>query len=204
MKDLIAGVIIKRFGSEEDPEDVIGNIYLLKDEDEESYTKDAKEFATLLNACGRLKNFSVGIGVLLGNIELKKEANDIMKEYKSELIKAMNWFYSNKDRFEKGGNYMIINAHDSIKDSLIGTLSGMILANSGKRGFIIVGMAETHEGEIKVSLRTNSDKIDLREIINKIADGGGHSKACGAYVKKENEDEFIRKIKEELNNLNSS
>jgi len=201
MKDLIAGVILKRFGTEKDPDDVIGNIYLLKNEEEESYTKDAKEFATLLNACGRLKKFSVGIGVLLENNQLKKEANDLMKEYKVELIKAMNWFYANKEEFEKGEKYIIINAHDKIKETFIGTLSGMVLGNSGKRDFVVVGMAETSEGEIKISLRTTSDDIDLREIINKIAEGGGHSKACGAYIKKEEEEEFVKKIKDELSKL---
>jgi RecJ-like exonuclease len=201
MKDLVAGVILKRFGSENNPEDVIGDIYLLKNEDEESYTKDAKEFATLLNACGRLKKYSVGIGVLLGNKKLKKEADDLMKEYKMDIIKAMNWFYSNKNSFEKEDNYMIINAHDNIKDTMIGTLSGMVLANSGKRNFVIIGMAETANDEIKISLRTNSDDIDLREIISKIAEGGGHSKACGASIKKENEAKFIEDIKNELTAL---
>jgi len=198
MKDLVAGVILKRLGSEDKPEDVIGNIYLLKNEEEEDYTRDAREFATLLNACGRLKKYSIGIGALLGNKKLKKEADELMKEYKTDIIKAMKWFYANRDDFEKGSSYIIINAHDSVKDTMIGTLSGMVLGNSGKKNFVVVGMAETSNGKIKVSLRTNSDNIDLREIVSKIADGGGHAKACGATIKKEDEVKFVESIKNEL------
>jgi len=47
MKKLVTGVILKRLGSEKNPEDVLGPIYLLKDEELESPTKDAKEFSTL-------------------------------------------------------------------------------------------------------------------------------------------------------------
>ena len=53
-KKLITSIILRRLGSEKSPEDILGNIYLLKDEEEELPTKDLKEFSTLLNCCGRL------------------------------------------------------------------------------------------------------------------------------------------------------
>ena len=82
---------------------------------------------------------------------------------------------------------------------MIGTLCG-ILCNSSvySDDYIIVGMAYTDEGDIKVSMRTNNNNIDLREIIKEVANGGGHSNACGAFIKKEQEQEFIDKMKNVL------
>ena len=61
MKKLVTGIIMKRF-NEAKPDDVLGDVYILPHEEEESPTRDAKEFATLLNACGRLGRASFGIG----------------------------------------------------------------------------------------------------------------------------------------------
>ena len=193
LKKLITGVILKRFGSEENPEDVLGDIYLLKDED----TKDVREYATLLNACGRLSKPSLGIGTFMKNPILNEKAEKLLKDYKLEIIGALNWFHKNKDSFIKGDKFVIINAEDKIKDSMIGTLCGMVLnSNVYDRNAIIVGMAYTLDG-IKISMRTNGD-VDLRKIIKQIAEGGGHSHACGAFIKREEEEDFINKMKEVL------
>lgn len=193
LKDLITGVILKRFGSEENPEDVLGDIYLLKDEE----PKDVREYATLLNACGRLNKPSLGIGTFMDNDNLKEKAKSLLKGYKLEIIKALDWFHKNKDSFIRGEKFVIINAEDNIKDSMIGTLCGMITgSNVYGRDDVIVGMVYTIDG-IKVSMRTNG-KVDLREIIVKIAEGGGHSSACGAFIKREDEEDFINKMKDVL------
>ena len=44
--------------------------------------------------------------------------------------------------------------------------------------------------------------IDLREIIKEVADGGGHSNACGAFINKDNEKKFIEDMESALNKLN--
>lgn len=199
LKELITGVILKRFGSEENPDDVLGNIYLLKNEDEDSFIKDVREYATLLNACGRLRKPSFGIGVLMENPILREKASELLKNYKMEIIKALNWFHENKSNFIKGEKFVIINAEDNIKDSMIGTLCGIVSnSNVYDRNHVIVGMAHTLEGDIKISMRTNNPKIDLREIIKRVADGGGHSNSCGAFIKKEKEMEFIEEISNAL------
>jgi len=199
LKELITGVILKRFGSEDNPEDVIGDVYLLKNEEDDSYMKDAREYSTLLNACGRLRKPSFGIGTFMGNSSLRIKSNELLKDYKLEIINILGWFNKNKERFVKGEKFLIINAENNIKDSMIGTLCG-ILCNSSvySDDYIIVGMAYTDEGDIKVSMRTNNNNIDLREIIKEVANGGGHSNACGAFIKKEQEQEFIDKMKNVL------
>ena len=209
MKKLVTGIIIKRLGSEKNPDDIFGNMYLLKEEKEESPTKDAREFSTLLNSCGRLKKPSLGIGACLGNKKIKKEAINLLSEYRQELIKSLNWFHSNRKNeniIEKEG-YTIINAEENIKDTLIGTLASIISrSNLYKKGTIIISMANTLEGDIKTSLRlvgSNSD-IDLRKIIKEVikkigaGEAGGHKQACGCSIPQEKEEEFIKTIEENL------
>ena len=57
----------------------------------------------MLNCCGRLNKPSIGIGVCLDNFELKQKANELLRQYKQELINGLNWFYSNKDKLIKKG-----------------------------------------------------------------------------------------------------
>lgn len=210
MKKLVTAIILKRLGSEENPEDVLGPIYLIKDEEEESPTKDAKEFSTLLNAVGRMHKPSLGIGTCLGNAEIKEGAFNLLQEYKRELIDTLNWFYKNKGSntvIEKNG-YVIINAGDNVRDTLIGTLASMISkSNLYKDGTIIVSMAYTLDGYIKISTRLANLKsvpnIDLSKIMKKIIEevggvGGGHSVAAGALIPQEKEKDFIKSLQKHL------
>ncbi|MBU4502394.1 MAG: DHH family phosphoesterase [Nanoarchaeota archaeon] len=208
IKKLTTGIILKRLGSEKNPEDILGNIYLLTDELEESPTKDAREFSTLLNSCGRLRKPSLGIGTCLGNKKIKKEAVALLSEYKQELIKSLNWFYSKRGspRIIEEDGYTIINAEENIKDTIIGTLASIVSrSNIYRPGTIIVSMANTIDGNIKISLRlvgTNKE-LDLREFVKKITkklgvgEAGGHKQACGCLIPQEKEEEFI-KISEEI------
>ncbi|MBI2109866.1 DHH family phosphoesterase, partial [Candidatus Woesearchaeota archaeon] len=49
IKKVVTAIILRRMGSESNPEDVFGPIYLLPEEPDESPTKDMREFSTLIN-----------------------------------------------------------------------------------------------------------------------------------------------------------
>jgi RecJ-like exonuclease len=209
MKKLITGIIMKRVGVEKNPEDIIGNIYILTEETEESPTRDAREFSTLLNSCGRLKKPSLGIGTCLGDKKSKQEAISLLNSYKQELIRSLNWFYMNKGNgkiIEKDG-YVIINAENNVKETMIGTLASIISrTNLYSEGTVVVSMANTIEGNTKTSLRLvgNNPETDLRDIIKQIADkigveeAGGHKQACGCLIPREKEEDFVRTAQEIL------
>ena len=202
MKNLVAGVILTRIG-EKNPEDVLGNVYLLKEEDHESPTKDAKEFATLLNACGRLDKASLGIGACLGDEKIKKKAIALMADYKREIISSMRWYDQNKNssRIIKGSGYLIINAQDQIRPTLAGTMASMVSRSNGIKEKFILSMAQIADGTTKVSLRMSEhgNGVDLKQIISEIVNGlpnceaGGHSNAAGALIATEMEEEFIKR-----------
>ena len=203
-KKLVEGIIMKRV-NEENPEDILGNIYTLTNENKESPTRDAKEFATLLNACGRLKKASLGIGTCLGDKRITQKAIKHLQEYKRAIMESMRWYNSNKedkDIITQPG-FMIINAKENIYPTMIGTIASIISkSNDIKEGTYIMSMARADDGTTKVSMRIASKRrdagvsVDLRGIVDDIAkqtggEAGGHQYAAGAIIQTEKEEEFI-------------
>jgi len=211
MKKLVTGVIMKRL-NEENPEDVLGNVYLLREEEHESPTKDAREFATLLNACGRLGKASLGIGACLGDKKIKEKAIKSMEGYKKEIVNAIKWYEENKEsRFViKDNGFVIINAQDKVMHTLIGTLASILSkSNSFKEKTYIMSMARLIDENTKVSLRISgrSKDVDLKRVIEKIVYGiegceaGGHANAAGALIPSDKEEKFIERAKEVLGSI---
>ena len=127
---------------EDNTEDVLGNVYILKNEKEESPTRDAKEFSTLLNACGRMDKASLGIGACLNDPKLKKKAISLMTVYKKEIVNSLRWYDDNKDGefVIKENGLLIINAQDKIRPTLVGTLASILSHSSGAGDRFIFSM----------------------------------------------------------------
>ncbi|MFH1505843.1 MAG: DHH family phosphoesterase [archaeon] len=206
-KKLIAGIVMKRSDSE-DPEDIFTNVYELPGEENGLPFRDAREFSTLLNACGRMNNASLGIGVCLGDKKMKEKAIASLKDYKKEIVNAMKWYKANKDSefITKGKGYMIINAEDKVLPTMIGTISSILSnSNSIDAGTFILGLAQNVDGTTKVSFRyagQNHDN-DLKEIISSIVkeaggEAGGHKDAAGAIIETANEKKFLEVAKRVL------
>ena len=203
MKKLVTGIILRR-ENEENPEDILGNIYVLEDEKLESPMRDAKEFSTLLNACGRMGKASLGIGSCLGDKKIKDRALQNLLNYKREIIGALRWYDDGGGSVMKDEGFVIINAKDSIRASIIGTLASIISkSNKVKDGTFIMSLAQIGDGYTKVSMRMAGNKnIDLREIIKEITEkadcgeAGGHMHAAGALIDTAKEEEFIKEAKE--------
>ncbi len=207
IKKLVSGIILRRL-SEDSPEDVLGNVYILNDEKRESPFRDAKEFSTLLNACGRLDRASLGIGVCLGDKKNKEKAMKSLNGYKREIINAIKWYNENKEdnNVTKGRGYIILNVENNIRGSIVGVLASIISkSNDFKEKTFIMSMADMMNGYYKVSLRLSgrNKDIDLREVVKKITDNvggeaGGHMNAAGAMIKEDDVDRFIKTAKQVL------
>jgi single-stranded-DNA-specific exonuclease len=211
-KRLATAIIIKRAG-EQKPEDIFGYTYLLVKEQEESPLKDAKEFSTLLNACGRMDKASLGIGACIGNEAAKQRAIQQLTEYRKEIISAVKWYEENRNtqyvHAEKG--FVIINAQDFIHFTFVGTLASILSKSNEFEGrTYILSMAYRLDNTIKVSLRiadrNKQEDSDLRSILMKLAsfvggEAGGHLEAAGAIIPLDKEEEFIAAAKEILRSL---
>ena len=197
-KKLASAIILERLKmKEEESEDIFGNIYILHERVEE--IEDAREFATLLNACGRMGNPEIGLALCLGNYSVLDKALEILNDYRKLISSSLRIA---KEMIREEGKISYFIAKDKVPDSIVGTITSILLnslfINSPK---ILVGFANS-EDLVKISMRTNME-INLRELvanaIKKIGgEGGGHEKAAGAYIPKGFEEKFIEFIKGEL------
>jgi len=185
-------------------------VYILPHEEEESPTRDAKEFATLLNACGRLGRASLGIGACLGDKKIRQQAIRSLTDYKKEIVNALNWYNENKfsDDVFWGNRFVIINAKTNVMSTMIGTLASILSkSNVMTNNNFILSMARALDGSTKISLRTTNNthgNFDLRKVIEEAIEGignsesGGHQNAAGAVVPTDKEIDFIEAAKEVL------
>jgi single-stranded-DNA-specific exonuclease len=196
---LLSSIILRRTG-EDNPEDIFGKSYILLDE--EPPFKDAKEFSTILNACGRMGKPSLGVGACLNDRLLKKKAVACLEEYRKELVKAIRWYEDNKNKEDViiSSNLLLLNAKNSIMYTVAGTLAS-ILSNSAEitSGTHILTLAYCDSSTIKASIRIagKNKEVHLKDTLFGITKElsncqiGGHKNAAGAYIPRELEKEFI-------------
>ncbi|MBT4352585.1 DHH family phosphoesterase [archaeon] len=202
-KEKLKKAIIEKRKDEKTPEDILGVRYILVNQENSSPTKDAKEFSTLLNACGRLGHYAIGVGACLNDSKSKEEAYEVLKEYRRKITEGMNWYEENKFNEKKillKDGYIIINAKDEIIPTIIGTLSS-IVSYSGyfqKKTFILSMARIIEKNKTKISLRCSKrdDGADLRSIISEImktvnGESGGHVNAAGGTILTSVEEDFI-------------
>ena len=204
---LASAIIIERLkGKSITPEDIFGDIYIINDRKDE--LSNAREFATLLNACGRLGRADLGIRLCYNDEKALIEARELMNEYRKHLSEYINWIrdnVSNEDVIKIGKHACFILGKDKIKDTMIGTVTSILLSsdivNNNK---FIFGMAYTEEGDIKISARAPREaNLSVRDILIEVikqvgGEAGGHPKAAGATIPKGREEEFIRIVEKIL------
>jgi len=199
MAQLTTSIMLRKLGNEISSE-LIGNIYLVKFFNR---LEDARELSALINACSRMDYPDISLGFCLGNKESKEEAGKIYRKYKQNISTALKQIPEIKKI--SGKDYIIINAKDKIKDTIIGTVASIIsFSPLYPKGTIIITMADNNNGKIKVSARiAGREGRNVREILYKAVtplsgEVGGHPNAAGCLIKKDQEQEFIDNLKQAL------
>ncbi len=177
---------------------IVGDVYILVNEEEGTELRDAMEFSTLLNATARYGFNEIGLKVCLGERgDAFKKARRLLAEHRKNLSNGLRLV-------EEIGIYELKNiqffhAGNNIPDTIVGIVAGMsfTLANKEKP---VIAFAESDEG-IKVSARATQKLVEkgihLAKAISKAAErvggkGGGHSIAAGATIPRGSEDEFLK------------
>ena len=179
--------------------ELIGDIFLIK-----LFNKleDSREMSAKINACSRFGEPETAIQFCMEIPKAKKKAEKIHVKYKQKLISGLK-FAQNTEKI-KGKNFVIINAKEEIKETMIGTIAS-ILSNSPvyDEGTLIITMAY-YENKIKVSSRMKGKKgRNVREILSNVisqigGEVGGHEFAAGCIIKQEQEQEFVELLKKNM------
>ena len=197
MKRLTTSIILRNPKTKN--RDIIGNIFLIKFFNK---LEDARELSATVNACSRLGKTETALRFCLEIPSSKKDAGEVHAQYKQHIISGLE--FASKTQKIEGRGFVIINARDEIKDTIVGTIAS-ILSNSSlyEEGTIIVTMAY-YENKIKVSARNvGRNGRNVREILYNVmkeveGEVGGHEFAAGCLIQREDEKKFIEALKKEL------
>ena len=172
---------------------LIGSVYTLTREEPGTSLRDAREFATLLNSCGRMNRAGLGIAIGIGDRgESYQQAQQLYSEYKTQLSKYMNWVATAPNATRTGKNVVIVNGKGIIDESMTGAVSSLISSSKlfGESKVTVVTTL-TRSGEAKVSTRATEQLVqkgvNLGKILQNLSPkyggvGGGHAIAAGATI----------------------
>ncbi len=174
-----------------------------------SVFSDAREFATVVNACGRLNKPLIGIAACLGNSKAEKQAEGLLLAYKRELLNALNFLNNalkkSSEHVFKNDKFIAFRAGSNIEPTIIGTVTSMLASDTvGAKYWFVMGLADNIDGTVKVSVRVGKSLrskplqgLNVRSLLQipiEAVNGelGGHKLAAGAVIPKDKELEFIR------------
>jgi single-stranded-DNA-specific exonuclease len=209
-RKLATGIIKERIRNGEDnPEWVFGDVYELLDKP--GGLRDANEFATMLNACGKSGNAWMGVAICLNDEGYAQDIGKSMTAYRREIGKAVDLVRKHPELVRVTEHAAYIMAGERISEHIISNVASIVekscLVPGGDCHRPVFAMARTEDGQVKVSGRL-SDKLagrglNMKYIMSRTGEvlggqGGGHAGAGGATIPEGSEERFINTVEKLL------
>ena len=191
----------------------IGYTYTFPREDRRSFLRDAREFSTLLNSCGRIEKSGIGIAICMGDRnKMLREGEKVLLEYRHKIREYMNILTNERWRINNTEDYVLVNAEGLVPETMTGTISSLIAGSPKNSGKIIFLRTDSSEGMIKFSSRKSNgckSGVNLSFLMKNGAErfdgiGGGHDAAAGAKITKDKLDEFLDYLEENVTKMQST
>jgi RecJ-like exonuclease len=182
---------------------LLAETYGFPDELPRTPMRNAQEYATLLNACGRWSKPAVGGMILRGDRgQAYRDAEHMLNNHRAILRNLLQFIIDtgvkeleNLQWLHVGGRY---------PDTIVGIGAGMALSKlNAKKPILIMCEVPEDTNLTKCSMRTNErvveQGIDLQKALSDASaeyggGGGGHKIAAGAYIPKTAETEFVIRV----------
>lgn len=179
---------------------IVGEVYEFPREPMRTELRDAKEFSTLLNACGRHEHADLGVAVCAGDRgEGLAAARSLLQKHRKMLRDGIEW--AQKVGTRTMGSIYVLDCDKNIKDTLVGVIAGMLYgAQVIGQDRPVIALAVDDNGDLKISARATWSLVrrglDLGAAMRLAAAacngiGGGHTIAAGARVKPDMKEKFL-------------
>jgi single-stranded-DNA-specific exonuclease len=186
---------------------LIGHVYILNREEPWTPLRDAREFAVLLNATGRMDKPSLGVSICMGDrSSALEEANKMLEQYRRTINKYLGWVMEKPERMKELDNIYVVYGENFIGDKIVGAISSILSTSLPNPEKPLIAYANVEEeGLAKFSARTidtlTNKGVNLGDVMQVAAEkcqgkGGGHNVAAGAQVPIEKIGEFIDIVNE--------
>lgn len=184
-------------------ERIYGATYIILSEPEDSPLHDAREYAQLLNANGRLGFHDLALAIGLGaRGEVLLRAVDIMGQYRAMLAKAFK-SVREENLVKEIAGYVIVDLRGKsfLNERMSGAIASVLsLSVKGDKSLLV--LVDSPEG-VKVSARKcGHAKLNIGELLSRLASevggvGGGHENAGGATIPADSVDQFVKLLARE-------
>lgn len=183
-------------------QEMIGEVYTLLREEPRTELRDGKEFATLMNACGRQNHPEIGVKVCLGDRnEYLKKARNLLQYHRKLLREGIT--YLKEKGVSEIENLYYFDASGIIDENIVGVIAGMgygAQVFSQEKPIIAIAKDNDDETMLKVSARANWSLVrkgihlgNAMKISSEFfgGEGGGHNIAAGARIPKDKKEDFL-------------
>jgi len=205
--ELIAGAVGANGGSAEVLSGLIGEVYTLPSEDSFTPLRDAREFATTLNACGRMGLAGIGMALCLGDRGAAlRGAMSALADYRTSINKAVQGLTADGTRSTLHGSVVLLRGDDMVDEKLLGPVTSIITSSQQFKDKVVVATAKSGEFELKISSRVGDaygKPVNLGVVMREAAEavdgvGGGHSMAAGAKIPSAKAGAFSKLVLEKI------
>ncbi len=170
--------------------------------------RDVREYAAMLDACGKLRKPEIGFAAALGDRVACNEALGLLRRYQEQMVRVLGWLNAHMDVFKVTPSMRYIYTGREVGPTMIGEAlslameSGLVATDRP-----VVGMANGEGDELKISARATPglamEGLNLGLILTRVAgevggDGGGHDVSAAARIPRERMDEFMAKLDQAL------
>jgi single-stranded-DNA-specific exonuclease len=177
--------------------------YGFPDEIPRTPLRNAQEYATMLNACGRWSKPQIGGAILRGDRgPAYREAEHMLKNHRAIIRNLLEYIIDTGVKELENLQYLHVGGR--YPDTIVGIGAGMALSKlNAKKPILILCEVPEDTNLTKVSMRTTErvveQGVDLQQALNCASaeyggGGGGHKIAAGAYIPKTAEEEFVSRV----------
>lgn len=185
-------------------DDLVGYVYTLNNEDSRSQLRDAREFSTMLNACGRIGRAGVGIAVCMGDRnDMLSAAEEMMKSYRTMLRNYLSTIFADKWRVTDDGRSVFVNGDGLVAEDMLGAVSSLLSGSPSVGDRLVFVRTLASDGTYKFSSRKSigvKSQANLGLIMRHCAEalggaGGGHAAAAGCRIPSTVLEDFLANLK---------
>jgi single-stranded-DNA-specific exonuclease len=197
---------------------LIGDVVVLTRRPERTEMRSAKEFSTLLNACGRNKRPDVGVKICLGDPDAISSGRYLLQQHRQNLAQSLQ-ILENGGFANMPGFYLVNDPE--IPDTIIGVVIGMaqgsriipvdkpvlgISESSSNDSPLIKLSGRAHRDLIKRGINLKDVFVSVAEYMNQehgtlVAEAGGHPMAAGAFLHRDYVDEFLKLSSQQITKI---
>jgi RecJ-like exonuclease len=186
-------------------DNLIGYTYTLINEDQRSQLRDAREFSTLLNACGRIRKAGVGIGICMGDRNaMLTESEEIVANYRIALRNYISTIFTEKWRLVDDGKTVFVNGEGLLSEDMLGGVSSLLSGSptfSGRLLFVrtLTSDNSTYKFSSRKCLGCKSESnlgLIMRHCSRSVGGiGGGHIAAAGCRIPSARLEYFMQSVR---------